>query len=58
MRSVRRVRLALQHVRLTRARHARADYYCVQSQLFSHATMNVVQQSRLLWKHTKRISSD
>jgi hypothetical protein len=36
----------------------RADYYCIQSQLFSHATMNVFQQSRLLWKHTKRISSD
>ena len=35
-----------------------ADYYCVQSQLFNHATMNMVQQSRLLWKHTKRISSD
>ena len=36
----------------------RADYYCLQSQLFSHATMNVYQQSRLLWKHTRRISSD
>ena len=35
-----------------------ADYYCIQSQLFSHATMNVFQQSRLLWRHTKRISSD
>ena len=46
-------------LRLTAARLlASADYYCVQSQLFNHATMNVVQQSRLLWKHTKRISSD
>ena len=36
----------------------RADYYCIQSQLFSHATMNVYQQSRLLWKHTRRISND
>lgn len=34
------------------------DYYCIQSQLFKHATMNVVQQTRLLWKHTKRISDD
>jgi hypothetical protein len=33
-----------------------ADYYCVQSQLFNHATMNVMHQSRLLWRHTKRIS--
>ena len=32
------------------------DYYCIQSQLFNHATMNIWQQSRLLWKHSKRIS--
>ena len=35
-----------------------ADYYCVQSQLFKHPTLNLMQQSRLLWRHTKRISSD
>ena len=35
-----------------------ADYYCVQSQLFKHPTLNLMQQSRLLWRHTKRVSSD
>ena len=34
------------------------DYYCIQSQLFGHATLNFVGQTRVLWKHTKRISDD
>jgi hypothetical protein len=38
------------------AEFAHADYYCIQSQLFRHPTMNVYQQTRLLWRHTKRIS--
>ena len=39
-------------------RPACADYYCIQSQLFGHATLNFVGQARVLWKHSKRISDD
>ena len=39
-------------------RPACADYYCIQSPLFGHATLNLVGQARVLWKHSKRISDD